>query len=196
MTFGDLKNAIRSYLNRPGMADADVGLLVSMAQGELSRGLRKHPRSTKVTQVDQAAGDAFVPLPGDMAQLESVVSPLGQMVQFPFSGLADAQTHGNAFIALADTLEVFPTPSAPSTAFILTYISNLAPFVDDTQTDWVLTYHPDLYLYGALKEASVWLKDDARLAGWEQQFGRRLAELQSQGWNQQWQAIPGGNRRR
>lgn len=44
-------------------------------------------------------------------------------------------------------------------------------------TNWLLTSHPDIYLYGALVEAAPYLGDDPRVVVWEAQLERRLNEL-------------------
>jgi hypothetical protein len=44
-------------------------------------------------------------------------------------------------------------------------------------TNWLLTANPDAYLYGALAEASPYLKDDARIAVWEAAFTKYVAEI-------------------
>ena len=44
-------------------------------------------------------------------------------------------------------------------------------------TNWLLTAHPDAYLYGSLLEAAPYLMDDARLAMWATALERVLAEI-------------------
>jgi len=44
-------------------------------------------------------------------------------------------------------------------------------------TNWLLTAHPDVYLYGSLLEAQPYLIDDARIATWSQLFDKVVAEV-------------------
>lgn len=44
-------------------------------------------------------------------------------------------------------------------------------------TNWVLTSHPDLYLYGALLEAAPYLKDDSRVPIWEAAVEKLIGEV-------------------
>ena len=44
-------------------------------------------------------------------------------------------------------------------------------------TNWVLTSHPDLYLYGSLLEAAPYLKDDERLTIWATTFEKLIGEV-------------------
>jgi hypothetical protein len=49
--------------------------------------------------------------------------------------------------------------------------------VTDSDTNWLLTQHPDLYLYAALVESAPYLKDDERIALWRAELDRRIAEV-------------------
>jgi hypothetical protein len=44
-------------------------------------------------------------------------------------------------------------------------------------TNWLLTAHPDVYLYGSLLEAQPYLIDDARIATWSQLFDKAASEV-------------------
>lgn len=44
-------------------------------------------------------------------------------------------------------------------------------------TNYLLTYHPDVYLYGALAEAAPFLREDERVPVWERRFKEAVDEL-------------------
>lgn len=46
-----------------------------------------------------------------------------------------------------------------------------------TDPNWLLTAHPDVYLYGTLVESAPYLKDDARVAVWEQRYQDAVAGI-------------------
>lgn len=46
-----------------------------------------------------------------------------------------------------------------------------------TATNWLLTDHPDIYLFGALMQAAPFLKDDARIGTWEAKLEKAFAQL-------------------
>lgn len=48
---------------------------------------------------------------------------------------------------------------------------------DSNTTNWLLTAHPDAYLYGALLEAAPYLLDDSRLAMWATALEKVLGEI-------------------
>lgn len=55
----------------------------------------------------------------------------------------------------------------------------LEPVSTDNQTNWLTDYCPDLFLYGCLLESAPYLKDDERIAMWQERYDRALkAEIQ------------------
>jgi hypothetical protein len=64
---------------------------------------------------------------------------------------------------------IVPTPDATYTAEILYY--ELPVLLDDTQqTNWLTEYAPNLLLYGALLEATPFLKNDERITTWQSYY--------------------------
>lgn len=75
-----------------------------------------------------------------------------------------------------DNWLIAPTPGASYPIEILYY--ELPPLLDDTtQTNWLTEYAPQLLLYGALLEATPFLKNDERIATWQQYYDRAAAML-------------------
>jgi hypothetical protein len=46
------------------------------------------------------------------------------------------------------------------------YYGQIPPLADATPTNWLLTHHPDAYLYGSLIHAAPYLGDDQRASVW------------------------------
>jgi hypothetical protein len=69
---------------------------------------------------------------------------------------------------------------APDRAYVATliYEPQLSPLVNQTDTNWVLTNHPNVYLYGALKHASLWIRDAELAAGWQGLYDAHVAKLE------------------
>src|SRR5574343_38100 len=60
-----------------------------------------------------------------------------------------------------------PPPDGTYTATIV-YYAKLPALNSTTQTtNWLLTSHPDAYLYGSLLEASIFIGDDPRIPMWK-----------------------------
>lgn len=52
------------------------------------------------------------------------------------------------------------------------YLKRFAALVEDSDTNWLLTNHPDLFVFGALRQAEAFIKNDARLMLWDQMYKR------------------------
>jgi len=71
---------------------------------------------------------------------------------------------------------VVPTPDAAYPFEILYY--ELPPLLDEeTQTNWLTEYAPQLLLYAALVEATPFLKNDERIPVWQTMYDRAAAML-------------------
>lgn len=80
----------------------------------------------------------------------------------------DTQTGQPQFYADYDYLHwlIVPTPDAAYNLEVLYY--ELPALLDDTQqTNWLTDYAPNLLLYGALLEATPFLKNDDRITTWQ-----------------------------
>jgi hypothetical protein len=180
----DLVAAVRSYLNRPNLPTSDITTMISSVEGELNRILREHPRNIRRTTFTLlATNDGLLTMPFDLMQLIELRDANGNLSQFPPDDRAGAENHGHAFIMRGMVAELFPAP-VEDTTYTLDYVAALRPLQGDFDSNWVSTYFSDLYLYGVLKEAAVYLKDDVRLAAWQQEFTRRAEGVVGQGWNQ------------
>ena len=71
---------------------------------------------------------------------------------------------------------IAPTPDEAYPFEVLYY--ELPPLLDDSiQTNWLTEYAPQLLLYGTLLEATPFLKNDERIATWQQYYDRAAAML-------------------
>jgi len=71
---------------------------------------------------------------------------------------------------------IAPTPDDAYPFEVLYY--ELPPLLDDVvQTNWLTEYAPQLLLYGALLEATPFLKNDDRIQVWQNMYDRAAAML-------------------
>jgi hypothetical protein len=72
--------------------------------------------------------------------------------------------------------------TTPDTTYqVEMYYYAFDPLAEDNQTNWVLTDHPDIYLYGTLIEAESFLMNDPRLQIWKLGFEEALTSLNKSG---------------
>jgi hypothetical protein len=80
------------------------------------------------------------------------------------------------FSIVGNQLEVIPSPDTEYSAE-LTYYAKITALSDANTSNWLLAYAPDLYLYGALLEATPYLKDDERLVVWGQLYIASMEDI-------------------
>lgn len=167
---------------------------ITLAEAEMKRRLR---RATESTTIYISAGNMNGP--SDMAEpihlRLSTSSPYmdGTLMLCTPEMLTDVRqrtgyvTGRPTHYAYYDgQLQFAPIPDQ-SYDGILLYKQQLTPLTVSNTTNAVLTEFPDLYLFGALLQASPYLKDDERIPVWGQKFNaaidqaNEMAERESYG---------------
>jgi hypothetical protein len=69
-----------------------------------------------------------------------------------------------------------PTPDAASTLEVL-YYEQPRFLGEDSQTNWLTEYAPDVLLYATLLEATPFLKKDERIGTWQAMYDRAAQAL-------------------
>lgn len=75
------------------------------------------------------------------------------------------------------SLYLWPVPTASLTIYI-PYYKKLDLATD--LTNWLLTYHPDVYLYGTLKRLGQYETESERLAQWMAEYDRALGGVMAE----------------
>lgn len=179
-------DAVQLYLDRPDLADTSVEAMVALVEGELNRELNEHPRNRTSEQATITAPvSANIPLPDDLLQLIRVVGPSDTIYE-QYSPLSEPTL---GYIDRGTYITVYPTP-VEDDVFTLEYYAALPALDADDAENWVSIYHPDVYVYGVLKESAIFLMDRDRLPQWEREYKMRLNRLKVQGWDQNVAIVP------
>lgn len=170
-TFTELKTSVADFLNREDLT-AIIPTFISLAENDMQRKVR-HWRGEVASAITLSA--QYTDLPSDFNEVirlyitDTETRPLELISQAELIDrkMKAGKTGGEpCFYAItAGKLEVFPVPNATYNAEL--YYSARFTALDDSNADnWVLTYHGDAYLYGALMHTAPYLQDDARLTVW------------------------------
>lgn len=182
-TYAELKTAIADFLNRDDLTSA-VDSFIDLAEADMQRTVRHwrmEGRSTATLDTQYSA------LPADFLEAirfyitSGTTNPLelvsqGELMKRKENSL---NTSGKPrFYALtAGELEVFPAPDGEYTGELY-YYKRITPLSDSNTSNWLLTYHPDAYLYGALLHTAPYLKDDARVQVWGTLYANAIASIE------------------
>jgi hypothetical protein len=178
-TYAGLVTTVADWLHRSDLS-AQVPDFIRMAELVINRRLNIFPREIEAP-LAAVIGSRFVPLPTDFGQpvdlwilnddprrLLTPVQPDQLPVNDSMQGLPNFWAIDGANIAFE-----FKADQAYPLAF--RYVENL--FLSNAnQTHATFLRAPDLYVYGALAQAAPYIRDDERLAMWEQKFKTLLFE--------------------
>ena len=182
-TFAGLKATIADYLNRDDLTSV-IPSFITIAEAKFNRKLRVRQM---VKRANGQIETAFFAYPSDWLQAKEFqlnTNPI-QRLQFVTEAQGD-ELKSNRYFSVGQPvyytitgtqLEFIPTPDTTYSAE-LTYYAKIPALSDTNTSNWLLAYAPDLYLYGALLEASPYLKDDERLATWGQLFANSLGDIE------------------
>jgi hypothetical protein len=195
MTFTTLKQDVQRYLERGATLAGDpivfeqIPRLINLAERRIARELKIQGFINVVTtQVN--VGSSVVPKPDRWRDTVSVFIGTGatnnsrtalylRSYDYLRSYWPDAtQTGQPVFYADYDYNHwlVAPTPDADYPLEILYY--QLPPLLDEeAQTNWLTENAPEILLYGALLEATPFLKNDERIPVWQNMYDRAAAML-------------------
>lgn len=182
-TFAGLKATIADYLNRDDLTSI-IPSFISLTEAKFNRKLRTRQ------MVKRANGDietAFFSYPADWLQTKEFQLNTTPVTRLEFVTEAYANELRSSrylstgqpqyFSVVGTQIEFIPTPDKTYTAE-LTYYAKIPALSDSNTSNWLLAYAPDLYLYGALLEASPYLKDDERLATWSTLYTNSLGDIE------------------
>lgn len=195
MTFETLKDDVRRYLERGATYASDpvvyeqIPRLINLAERRISRELKIQGFITVVSDT-MTVGQSVYPKPDRWRDTISMNIGTGPSLANRTSLYTrdyeycrsywpnESQTDTPQFYAdyNYDNWLIVPTPDQEYPFEVLYY--ELPPLLDDTiQTNWLTEYAPQLLLYGTLLEATPFLKNDERIATWQQYYDRAAAML-------------------
>jgi hypothetical protein len=164
-SYQSLREAVLSWIARPGdlLVAPSVPDMITLFEREARRRLRVG--DAEVRAVQTVSGTAAVALPADCRELRLVTSggfPLAYVTPMELSGGAGQPRQ---YTLHGRELRLGPAPSGNVTVEIL-YQIGVPPLSDANPTNWLLTEHPDAYLYGALANAEAFIGHDERIQLW------------------------------
>lgn len=195
MTFATLKQDVQRYLERGATLASDpvvfeqIPRLINLAERRIARELKIQGFINVVTTT-MAVGQSVYDKPDRWRDTVSINIGTGagnatrkMLFTRDYEYLRsywpnEAETGEPVFYGDYDYSHwlIVPTPGEEYPIEILYY--ELPPLLDDeTQTNWLTEYAPNLLLYGTLLEATPFLKNDDRISVWQNMYDRSAAML-------------------
>lgn len=181
-SYSDLLGAVGRWLNKPEATQA-IPDFVSLAEARFNRTIRHRQMLTHSTASISAE---YAPTPPDFLGVSAfAITSTTPAVTLRYVTPTQANQLAEQRVGIAaqpDSYTIIGTnfrfSSVPDQAYTadLDYWAQI-PALSVYNTNWLLSAHPDLYLYGTLLEAAPYLGDDARLQVWAEIHQARLDEI-------------------
>lgn len=199
-TYAELQTAIASWLNRAGDTTITTPAtdFIDLFESKVLRKLRVRQMEARDTAT-LTAGTATIALPTspdaflEMRNLKLNTNPVTQLQYVTPNQLYSTwlgSTSGTPKVfTVSDSAIIFgPTPDSAYTVEMWFY--QFDALSGSNTTNWLLTDFPDIYLYGSLVEASIFLGDWDGAAKWKGLVEEAMQDLTNADWRGRWSAGP------
>lgn len=170
--YTELKSSVADWLNRADLT-SQIPDFIALAEARFNRDLRLNAMLQRDTTV---ATSDYVELPSDWLEHVSVTVINGGTIHRPLTYVTNEEfnrlRHQNLtgsfryYTIQEDNIALLPEMDAGSVSLEIFYYGKIPALSDSNTTNWLLTRAPDLYLYGALAAAEMYLANDERLPVW------------------------------
>jgi hypothetical protein len=182
-TYADLQAAIIDLLNRPDLVNQPA-TWIQLAEAQMNRTIRSRwmlSRSQTFT-----IGAEYVSVPADFAGVKSfLITSTTPAVKLTYQTpevmdelSAERWSQSTTpcdYTILGSEFRFSPVPGGSYTAQ-LTYYQRI-PALSANSTNWLLTNHPDAYLYGAALQSVPYLSDEDRVELWATAYQQIIADI-------------------
>lgn len=180
--FGTLKAHLADTLNRDDLTSV-IPQFVEFAMADLNRKLRVRQQMVRA-QGNVFSGNDKIRLPANFLAMRNI-----QVNTDPIRGLEYATPermdelrqsyNGGAngepvyYTVMGDNIFVVPTPDG-TYQLEIGYYRDIPTLTSDSDTNFLITDHPDLITYGSLMHSAPYLQDDSRLQVWATLYSTAL----------------------
>ena len=184
-TYTTLKASIANWLNRSDLTSEIADDFIKLTEADFNSKLRIRKM---IAQANFTINSETEALPTGFLQVRDIYIlngntkvPLTYTTPSQMDSTVGTSTTGlpNSFTILGDTFRFSPKPDASYTAYI-NYYKSFDALSDTTTTNYILTTHPAIYLYGALFHAANFLGgiNPQQVQTWQQMFATAMERLE------------------
>lgn len=173
--YDSLRTAIGNWLARADLASA-IPEFIQLAEARINRSLFVRERMAEVSGTTEGG---VIAIPGDLDRIISLRATRGGTKRPIHPITVDRNTdHVGVAVGYSVIGNSIHVAGSDATDYTLTYYARIPALGTTSTQNWLILKDPSLYLYGALIEASPYLKNDDRTVIWAQQFKAVLDDMQ------------------
>jgi hypothetical protein len=183
-TYSGLVATLQKWLNRSDLGDV-IPDFITLLEDRLNRILREPEMEDQVTI---STDGEVIDLPTDFREVRNIyldTDPRQALQAVSLNTLrtkyADQTTGKPEVYAIRGWTAVLGPAPDDTYDLILDYYQDIPALNSSNETNWLITKHPSIYLYGALVMAEAYIWDDERIPMWKSAWDEALGELMGQG---------------
>ena len=197
-TYAELKTSIANWLNRSDLTDEISDDFIKLVEAEYNSKFRIRKMLTSDTSftIDselEALPTGFLQVRDFFIVSGSAKYSLTYMAPTQMDQTRGGSTSGrpNSYTILGSNFRFAPTPDATYTSTI-NYYKAIDSLSDSTTTNYILTNHPGIYLYGSLYHAANFLGgiEPSKLQNWSQLYATSMERLERNDKEDTWSGTP------
>ncbi len=180
--YTELQASIADFLNRSDLTSV-IPDFITMCEADLNRTLRVRDMSIRTRA---PINSQYVKLPADFLGMRNIDLLTDPVTPLTYKNLQNLDIHraGDStgkplyYSVMQDSIEFAPVPDGDYTIEIVYY--QKIPALSSADTDgvnWLLTDHPDAYLYGSLMHSAPYLQADERIGLWAGKYNQILEQI-------------------
>lgn len=185
-SYSDLQAATADFLNRSDLTAA-IPTFIALTEAQMNRRLLLDgPVRAMMTKTPVTYSAEYNAVPADFMGIRSLYLIGSQTLQIKpceveqitekKSNTTDQTGDPDVVAVVGQQFQLFPAPQSALSGELVYWQRIPALSVSNT-TNWLLTLHPDAYLYGALLQSAPYLKNDERIPVWESAFAQILSDI-------------------
>lgn len=179
--YTELKAAIAAWLHRQDLTTV-IPDFISLCEASMQRDLNVGEQELTAT-LTLANGASSLTLPAGFQKVRRIRYLYGN-VYYDLFPVALAPSYSDGVTPRPPALVTFQgasitvhSPADQQYTFVIDYYGKFTPLSDANPTNWILTDHPDAYLYGSLMQSAPYLGTDNRIELWSNAFVGILEEI-------------------
>lgn len=173
--YTELQSSISSWLQRDDLT-AQIPDFINICESYLNDDLRLRSMITEAT-VAPSQIDSYVDLPDGFIEAIAFVDESNNTIQQIHHDMLQGLDSANSNYYSVTSRINFPGTTSSVLSYTMTYYKGL-DLAANTTND-VLTNHPNLYLYGSLLQAEMFLKNDKRIGTWHDLYDKAMRKANS-----------------
>ena len=184
-SYSTLKTSIANWLNRSDLSDEIADDFIVLTEADLNSKLRirKMVNQTTITidSETESVPTGFLQIRNFYILSGATKHPLRYVSPSHMDQLRGTSTSGTpeVYTILGDTFRFSPKPDSSYTGYLNYYKKFDALTVSNT-SNWILTDHPAIYLYGSLFHAANFLGgiEPSQVQQWQQMYSTAMERLE------------------